>query len=58
MTSPDIRQMDGIGGAHPLTSKVAVTSPSTRGDADVDYLSGRCLSISRSIAMRRPAATS
>lgn len=38
MGSPDIRQIDGIGGAHPLTSKVAVISPSSREDADVDYL--------------------
>ncbi|MCF1495744.1 4-oxalomesaconate tautomerase [Agrobacterium vitis] len=38
MGSPDARQIDGIGGADPLTSKVAVLSPSTRADADVDYL--------------------
>lgn len=38
MGSPDERQIDGVGGAHPLTSKVAVIRPSTRGDADVDYL--------------------
>jgi len=38
MGSPDIRQIDGVGGAHPLTSKVAVIGPSTRPDADVDYL--------------------
>jgi 4-oxalomesaconate tautomerase len=36
--SPDPRQIDGIGGAHPLTSKVAVVSPSSRPDAEVDYL--------------------
>jgi 4-oxalomesaconate tautomerase len=36
--SPDARQIDGIGGADTLTSKVAVVSPSTRDDADVDYL--------------------
>jgi 4-oxalomesaconate tautomerase len=34
MGSPDPRQIDGIGGAHPLTSKVAVISPGE----DVDYL--------------------
>ena len=34
----DLRQIDGIGGAHPLTSKVAIVSPSKRPDADVDYL--------------------
>lgn len=38
MGSPDIRQIDGMGGAHPLTSKVGVVSPSTRDDADVEYL--------------------
>jgi 4-oxalomesaconate tautomerase len=38
MGSPDARQIDGIGGAHPLTSKVAVISRSVRPDADVDYL--------------------
>ena len=36
--SPDPRQIDGVGGAHPLTSKIAVVGPSTRPDADVDYL--------------------
>jgi 4-oxalomesaconate tautomerase len=38
MGSPDPRQIDGLGGAHPLTSKVAIVSPSARADADVDYL--------------------
>jgi 4-oxalomesaconate tautomerase len=38
MGSPDERQIDGMGGAHPLTSKVAVVSKSVREDADVDYL--------------------
>ncbi len=38
MGSPDARQIDGLGGAHPLTSKVAVVSRSTDDDADVDYL--------------------
>jgi 4-oxalomesaconate tautomerase len=38
MGSPNPRQIDGIGGADPLTSKVAILSPSTREDADVDYL--------------------
>lgn len=36
--SPDARQIDGLGGAHPLTSKVAIVSPSAREDVDVDYL--------------------
>ena len=34
----DSRQIDGLGGAHSLTSKVAVVNPSTRTDADLDYL--------------------
>lgn len=38
MGSPDARQIDGIGGAHPLTSKVAIVSPSQQRDCDVDYL--------------------
>ena len=38
MGSPDPRQIDGIGGADPLTSKVAILSPSARDDADIDYL--------------------
>jgi len=38
MGSPDVRQIDGIGGSHPLTSKVALVSPSGRPDIDVDYL--------------------
>jgi 4-oxalomesaconate tautomerase len=38
MGSPDPRQIDGIGGAHPLTSKVAVVGPSDDPEMDVDYL--------------------
>jgi 4-oxalomesaconate tautomerase len=38
MGSPDERQIDGMGGAHPLTSKVAVVSLSPRDNADVEYL--------------------
>ena len=38
MGSPDPRQIDGMGGAHPLTSKIAVVGPPTHPDADVDYL--------------------
>jgi len=34
----DARQIDGAGGAHPLTSKIAVVSRSESPDADVDYL--------------------
>ena len=38
MGSPDIRQIDGLGGADTLTSKVAIISPSERAGVDVDYL--------------------
>ncbi|HEU4600788.1 MAG TPA: 4-oxalomesaconate tautomerase [Steroidobacteraceae bacterium] len=38
MGSPDARQIDGMGGGHPLTSKVAVIKKSTRPNVDVDYL--------------------
>jgi 2-methylaconitate cis-trans-isomerase PrpF len=39
--SPDVRQIDGLGGADPLTSKLAIIGPSTRPDADVDYTFGQ-----------------
>lgn len=39
--SPDDRQIDGIGGATPLTSKVAIVTRSPDDDADVDYLFGQ-----------------
>jgi len=35
--SPDVRQIDGVGGADSLTSKLAIIGPPTRPDADVDY---------------------
>jgi 2-methylaconitate cis-trans-isomerase PrpF len=35
--SPDKRQIDGLGGADPLTSKFAMIGPATRPDADIDY---------------------
>lgn len=38
MGSPDKRQIDGVGGAHPLTSKVAIIKKSQRPGVDVDYL--------------------
>jgi 2-methylaconitate cis-trans-isomerase PrpF len=38
MGSPDPRQIDGLGGADTLTSKVAMVSPSARPGVDVDYL--------------------
>jgi 4-oxalomesaconate tautomerase len=38
MGSPDPRQIDGMGGADPLTSKVAVVAKSSREGIDIDYL--------------------
>jgi len=38
MGSPDPRQIDGMGGGDPLTSKVAVVGGSDRDGIDVDYL--------------------
>ena len=38
MGSPDARQIDGMGGADPLTSKVAVVNRSARAGVDIDYL--------------------
>ncbi|GAA3098389.1 4-oxalomesaconate tautomerase [Rhizobium viscosum] len=38
MGSPDPRQIDGMGGADPLTSKIAVVKRSERPGVDVDYL--------------------
>jgi 2-methylaconitate cis-trans-isomerase PrpF len=39
--SPDVRQIDGLGGADPLTSKVAIIGPPSRPDADIDYTFGQ-----------------
>ena len=38
MGSPHPRQVDGIGGAESLTSKVAIISKSNRPNVDIDYL--------------------
>ena len=38
MGSPDIRQIDGIGGGDSLTSQALIVGPSSRQDADIDYL--------------------
>jgi 4-oxalomesaconate tautomerase len=38
MGSPDRRQIDGLGGAHPLTSKVGIVSTGSRPGVDVDFL--------------------
>lgn len=36
--SPDKRQIDGLGGAHPLTSKVGIVSPGSAPGVDLDFL--------------------
>ena len=38
MGSPDRRQIDGLGGAHPLTSKVGIVRPGTQPGVDLDFL--------------------
>lgn len=38
MGSPDSRQIDGVGGAHPLTSKVAIVGSCSDQSADIEYL--------------------
>ncbi len=38
MGSPDKRQIDGLGGAHPLTSKVGIVSRSSRPGVDLEFL--------------------
>ena len=38
MGSPDERQIDGMGGADPLTSKVGIVKKSSHPECDVDYL--------------------
>jgi 4-oxalomesaconate tautomerase len=43
MGSPDARQIDGLGGAEPLTSKVAIVSKSQRAGIDVDFLFAQVL---------------
>ena len=37
MGSPDVLQIDGLGGSRPITSKVAIIAPSAHDHADVDY---------------------
>lgn len=38
MGSPDRRQIDGLGGAHPLTSKVGIVSKGSKRGVDLDFL--------------------
>ena len=37
MGSPDVRQIDGLGGGNPLTSKVGIVGLSKRADADLEF---------------------
>ena len=41
--SPDLRQIDGLGGSDITTSKAAIIGPPSRSDADVDYTFGQVL---------------
>jgi len=54
MGSPDIRQIDGLGGADTLTSKVAIVSKSTRDGVGVDYLFAQ-VDIGRAIVDTSPS---
>ncbi|MFJ1254488.1 4-oxalomesaconate tautomerase [Cupriavidus sp. CuC1] len=38
MGSPDPRQIDGLGGAHPLTSKIGIVGRGVPGEADLEFL--------------------
>ena len=54
MGSPDLRQIDGLGGADTLTSKVAIVSKSERPGVDVDYLFAQ-VDIGRAIVDTSPS---
>jgi 4-oxalomesaconate tautomerase len=43
MGSPDARQIDGLGGAHPLTSKIAIVSKAKDKGVDIDFLFGQII---------------
>jgi 2-methylaconitate cis-trans-isomerase PrpF len=49
MGSPDLNQIDGLGGAKPVTSKLAIIGPSARDDADVEYTFGQVQLDQRSV---------
>ena len=53
MGSPHALQVDGIGGAQPQTSKVAIVSRSARPGCDVDYLFAQ-VSISEALVDTKP----
>src|SRR5690606_23095870 len=50
--SPDVRQIDGLGGADPLTSKLAIVGPSADPEVDVDYTFGQVGIVSPTINYR------
>ncbi|MBC7895150.1 MAG: 4-oxalomesaconate tautomerase [Cytophagaceae bacterium] len=53
MGSPDVRQVDGIGGGDPLTSKVGIVSRSTRDGVDLDFLFAQ-VSVDRALVDTTP----
>jgi 4-oxalomesaconate tautomerase len=53
MGSPDARQIDGLGGGHPLTSKVAIVSPSDSAESDVDFFFAQ-VSVSEPLVDTKP----
>ncbi len=53
MGSPHELQVDGLGGGHALTSKVAIVAPSRRPGCDVDYLFAQ-VSVDRAAVDTRP----
>nr|MBA2707811.1 4-oxalomesaconate tautomerase [Gemmatimonadaceae bacterium] len=53
MGSPDSRQIDGIGGADPLTSKVGIVGPSVREGVDIEFLFAQ-VSVDRALVDTTP----
>lgn len=53
MGSPDLRQIDGMGGGDSQSSKVVIVSPSSRPDADVEHLFAQ-VSVARNFVDVRP----
>src|SRR5262249_44953231 len=51
--SPHALQVDGLGGGHPNTSKVAIVDTASRPDADVDYLFAQ-ISVDRALVDTNP----
>ena len=54
MGSPDPRQIDGLGGADPLTSKVCIVGPSARDGLDVDFLFAQ-VAVERAVVDTNPS---